>query len=192
MSPKEGSFDVYIVSATGEVPKRLTTESWDERPQGWSNDGRWFYYRSNRSGSYEVWKMPLEGGEGGEAIQITKNGGARAYESPDGRFLYFGKGLEGPRGIWRVPVDGGEEVQVLEHAGRNDWAVTQDGIYYVNRETEPGPAFELLEFATGKVRAVTVLDRASIWGFAVSPDKRWILYNQTERVTDIMLVENFR
>jgi hypothetical protein len=31
-----------------------------------------------------------------------------------------------------------------------------------------------------------------MWGFAVSPDGRWVLYQRQERESDIMLVENFR
>jgi Tol biopolymer transport system component len=190
-SPKEGSRDVYVVSAAGGIPRRLTTESWNERPQAWSNDGGWIYLNSNRSGGQEMWKMPEEGGE---QIQITKNRGTVAFESPDGRFLYFGKRDPngGPRGIWRVPVDGGEEVQVLKHAGFGDWAVTERGIFYINRETAPGPTIEFFEFATERVSLVTVVEVASSFGFSVSPDQRWILYVMEESANDIMLVENFR
>jgi len=192
MSAKEGSLDAYVVSAMGGIPKRLTTEPWDEIPYGWSNDGRWFYFSSNRTGRHEVWKMPPEGGE---AIQITKNGGGQVHESPGGQFLYFGKrfAFGGPLGIWRIPMDGGPEEPVLEHGGFNDWALTQDGICYINRQADPGPAIELVEFATGRVSTVTVLEGRPISrGLSVSPDQRSILYVRLETETDIMLVENIR
>ena len=38
----------------------------------WSRDGKWIYFASDRSGEYQVWKMPAGGGE---AVQLTRKGG---------------------------------------------------------------------------------------------------------------------
>jgi Tol biopolymer transport system component len=183
MSPKEGSYDIYVVNATGGVPRRLTTGPAEEMTPTWSRDGRWIYFQSNPSGRFEVWKIPEEGGE---PNQLTKHGGTTRFESPDGQFLYFGKldAVGGPQGVWRIPIDGGEEVQVLEHAGFNDWAVTEQGICYVNREADPRPAIEYLDFATGEVSRVTELDEAPFWGFRFRPtDAGFSTFGQTARVT---------
>ena len=37
----------------------------------------------------EVWKLPTEGGK---EIQVTRNGGETAFESPDGKSIYYTKG----------------------------------------------------------------------------------------------------
>jgi len=49
------------------------------------------------------------------------------------------------------------------------------------------------ELATRKLTRVAVLDKLPRWGLAVSPDGKWIVYDQ-EDVTgsDLILVENFR
>jgi hypothetical protein len=51
-------------------------------------------------------------------------------------------------------------------------------------------------FATGDVRPVASLERPvhpRVWDFAVSPDRRWILYTQLDQSSsDIMLMEKFR
>lgn len=41
----------------------------------WSRDGHWLYFASNRSGDDQVWRVPATGGE---AVQVTKQGGFAA------------------------------------------------------------------------------------------------------------------
>jgi hypothetical protein len=90
-------------------------------------------------------------------------------------------------------VDGGEETRVLEQSGFLDWAVFDKGICYINRRADPGPVIEFYDFATEKIRTVTVIeDPPGILGFSVSPDGRWVLYVHRESRREIMLVENFR
>jgi Tol biopolymer transport system component len=190
-SPKEGSWDIYVMNVTGGFPRRLTTEASDEAVPRWSKDGDWIYFASNRTGRFELYKMPVEGGD---AVQLTTNGGGVAFESTDGRFLYFAKSDPegGPRGIWCMPIDGGEQVQVHDHGEYVLWELLEQGICYLNRYSDP-PAIELFDFATGEVSLLAVLERQpAIWGFSVSPDGRWVLYDQEETESDIMLVENFR
>lgn len=110
-------------------------------------------------------------------------------------FLYFAKQspYRGPPGIWRMPIDGGEEELVLEKVRFGLWSPADKGIYFVNREAEPGPTIELFEFATGEVSYVAVLEHPPLnFWLSVSPDEQWILYAREESESDIMLVENFR
>ena len=133
--------------------------------------------------------------QGGEAIQLTRNGGAASFESPDGAYLYFAKRTPdgGPPSIWRMPLRGGEEERVLEKVGSGDWTLTDRGVYYVNREAQPGPTIELFDFATGEVSPVAVLEIPLPFLISVSPDEQRILYVRFDKVeSDIMLVENFR
>ncbi|MGQ0760720.1 MAG: hypothetical protein ACT4OT_01695 [Acidobacteriota bacterium] len=41
---------------------------------------------STRSGQAQVWKVPVSGGQ---AVQVTKDGGWLSHESVDGMYLYF-------------------------------------------------------------------------------------------------------
>ena len=125
------------IDADGGAPRRLTTETFDDVAPSWSNDGRWIYFASNRTGRSEVWRVPADGRS---AVQVTKQGGFAAFESPDGRFVYYAKGLN-VSGLWRVASAAGEEVPVLEFPkaailgllGR--WR--RRGIYFVNTVTRP-------------------------------------------------------
>jgi Tol biopolymer transport system component len=188
----EGQADLYTIGVEGAVPRRLTTEASDEMAAGWSSDGQWVYFSSNRSGAWEVWKVPAGGGA---AEQVTRRGGFGPQASPDGRFLYYARHKEA--GLWRMPVEGGSESRVLEAlqpADWGSWAVHGDGVYFVQRGRPPVLAFH--NFATGRTDTVFVppggipaMDPA----LAVTPDGAWLLFGQVDRTEqDLMLVEGIR
>ncbi len=193
-SRPEGHSDIFVIDVERRLPRRLTTDTANDVVPSWSNDGRWIYFSSNRTGRRQVWKAPAEGGP---AVQVTQNGGFAAFESPDGQFVYYAKFTE--PGIWRVPVEGGEETLVLDLLQPGFWgywAVVEEGIYFLNVKTKPRPAIEFYRFATRQVTRVFVPEKDPDYGspgLAVSPDGSWILYVQADRLeSDLMLVENFR
>ncbi len=65
-----GRSDLWIVDLEGEdrAPRRLTTHPASEWNLRWSGDGESLYFLSTRSGSSQVWRLPLSGGE---AVQVT-------------------------------------------------------------------------------------------------------------------------
>ena len=187
-----GPLEIYVVNADGGPPRRLTSEKSSGAVPSWSRDGRWIYFVSDRTGTWQVWKMSADGGK---AVQVTKGGGFAAFESLDGKMLYYAKGLTVP-GLWKVPVEGGEEIPVIEQLDAGLWGywdLTKDGIYFYDAKTR---AIEFFSFATRKLTKVAVPERGPIrfnQGLSVSPDGRWILYAQNDIIGgDIMLVENFR
>jgi hypothetical protein len=129
-------------------------------------------------------------------MQVTKQGGFFALESPDRQFVYYAKHFDANPALWRVPVDGGEEAPVhdlLKPANWGQWAVVDEGVYFVSATEPSSPVIEFFDFATSQVRSIATLEKPTIAGLAVSPDGRWILYTQIDRrENDIMLVENFR
>jgi Tol biopolymer transport system component len=190
ISDTTGNWDIDVMSSTGGIPRRLIESDSDEGIPTWSRDGRWIYFSSIRSGVGQLSRIPAEGGT---AIQLTIAGGFFGIESLDGRFLFLTKRKfwEGPHGIWRIPVEGGEEVKIHDRGEGTSWEVLDDGICYLNLQSDT-PTVEFLDFASGEVRQVAEVEGANMWGFAVSPDGRWVVYQRQKRESDIMLVENFR
>lgn len=191
-SSKEGHTKIYIVSSGGGLPRRITAgTSQDVRPS-WSRDGRWIYFDSDRSGTKEIWKVSPEGGD---AMQVTKQGGYKTFESADGRFLYYAK--TDASSIWKTPVQGGQETQVLDHATVGSWTVAKRGIYFVDPDAIPLPTLGFFNIPIGRVETFSILPSemkiaASSGGLAVSPDDRWILYMKPDHVVSaLVLVENF-
>ncbi|MCJ7487227.1 MAG: serine/threonine-protein kinase [Candidatus Aminicenantes bacterium] len=188
-SRKEGNSDLYLISPQGGAVRRLTSGPGYEYSARWSRDGKWIYFYSDRSGRDQIYKIPAGGGE---AVQVTKNGGLDAFESPDGQWIYFSKGSEIDASLWRMSVRGEEEKQiesVLLSFSRN-FVVVDDGIYFTKKA---GGTLEFLDFKSGKSRTIARIDKLWLLGLAISPDHRWILCSILDQtLNDLMLIENFR
>jgi Tol biopolymer transport system component len=192
-----GGYQAYVTSAEDGRPSRLTrTEGELEALPAWSGDGRWLYLTSGRSGSLQIWKVPVDGGT---ALQLTRGGGAEATESPDGRTVYYTKVSEIGPGLWSVPAEGGAEVRVLESVRFGYWAVARQGIYFVDFNVPAGAPrpVKFFHFLSRQVTQVGTVENTVSWtntpGFAISPDSRWLLYVSLESSdADLMLVDYFR
>jgi len=185
----EGQSDIFTIPANGGEPKRLTTDPSDDTGPSFSRDGRWIYFSSDRSGRFEIWKMPADGGD---AVRITSTGGRMPFESYDGRTLYF-RHPNPEKGIWKAPVEGGEATQVTGPVNGFVYTVGREGIFYspATDSSQKG-SIKFFSFATGLNRTVTVTDRPIGGWISVSPDQRFLLFDQTSQIDrDLMLIENF-
>ena len=183
--------DIYVISAHGGAPRRLTSGPRQNKWPCWSRDGKWLYFNRVGGDMDDIWKMPAGGGE---AVEITRNEADVPHESPDGKWLYYEKGYPSPVSVWRMPVDGGEKTKVLDSVVSNTWTVRKEGIYFIVAADKQGHlSICLHEFATGKIRKIVTIERPVSLGVAVSPDGRTLLYSQFDETgSDLMLVENFR
>jgi len=192
-----GKYAVYVMPAQGGQPFRLTRNEGElEALPVWTRDGKFLYVTSGRSGSLQIWKKPVDQGP---AIQLTRNGGAEAAESPDGQALYYAKVPEMGSGLWAMPVNGGEEVRILGSPRFGYWAMSRAGIYFVDFDvaSEAARPVKFFSFQTRRLTEVGTVERTVSWintpGFAISPDARWLLYTSLEGTdADLMLIENFR
>jgi tricorn protease len=125
--------DVYTAPAKeGEVRNLTDTQGVRELAPAWSPDGRWVAYLSDRSGEYEVYVRPSDGG--GEERRVTTDGDIWRYPiawSPDSRMLAYGDKKQRLR---YVEVATGKTVDV-DHSNRNDitsysWAPDSRWIAY--------------------------------------------------------------
>jgi len=195
ISTIDGHPGVYAISADGGRPRRAT-----ESEGAWtsaSRDGRWIYFDSARSGEFQVWKKPATGGN---AIQVTRHGGEKPFESPDGRFLHYEKSTpcndpDGCASSWKVPIGGGAEQQMVKAVSCHglNLVIGERGIYF-NPDDDP-PTVQFLNFATNHIEKIANLgEKGPACGFSLSPDGRWLIYALYEPTagSDLMLVENLR
>jgi hypothetical protein len=183
-----GQWDIYAIAASGGSPRRLTDHPATDALPSFSRDGRFVYFRSDRSGTSQIWRMPAGRGE---AVQITHNGGWYPIESVDGKFVYYKKG----QGLWKMPVQGGEEGEVLKTVYATNYAIEKGGIYFmpIASPSRISRSIQFYNFATGKITPIATIPGIPGWGLSVSPEEKFILYSQVDqRGSDLMLVENFR
>jgi len=185
--------DVYVVPAAGGTPRRMTTDPAEEGRPSWSRDGKWIYFFSHRTGRSEIWKMPVGGGE---AIQITRNGGHESRESMDGRTLYF-TALFAP-GLKSVPAEGGEEREEQPGVRTGGWDVNRYGVAYVGGKNEEGRHPILLWNPANHRTAQVVVALGEIVPtgvrvFAAAEDGSAYLWRQLDQEEgDLLTIENIK
>ena len=73
------------------------------------------------------------------------------------------------------------------------------GIYFIdfNAAIDAPRPVRFFNFQTRQVSEVGTVEKTVAWintpGFAISPDRRWLLYSSLENIdADLMLLDNFR
>jgi dipeptidyl aminopeptidase/acylaminoacyl peptidase len=78
--------DLWLVGTDGSGLRPLTRHVDNDTSGTWSPDGRAVYFLSTRSGSSQVWKLPLNGGEAQPLTTLPLDVGSFVL-SPDGKWL---------------------------------------------------------------------------------------------------------
>jgi len=189
---KDGRWNIKVVESSGGQARQLPSGPFSSPVPAWSHDGKWIYFTSDRTGRFEIWRMPSQGGP---AEQITRDGGYVARESPDASTLYYTKTDDnGP--LFSRPLSGaGEEKQVLQRVAHRGFALFEDGVYYLYSDPARPAKSEIRfhEFATGRSSLVSPVDARLSVNLSVSPDRKTFLFSQfVPAGADLMLIENFR
>lgn len=131
---------------------------------------------------------------GGQAVQLTHNGGTNPFESPDGKFLYYGKQSGGTSYVWRMPLGGGREERLFPSlVNYASLAMGTRHLYFVrNARRFPGygTAIYSYELANGFIRKVAE-PGPEIVTLSPSPDERRLVFGAHEGVkADLLLVDD--
>ena len=188
---------LYILDLNGGTPKQITEGTFDEGYPSWSNDARWIYFRSNRSGNPQIWKTLVD--KQGEPTQVTRGGAVEGLESPDGKLIYFVRGPD-ELGLWSVSSDGGQESKVMgmSMVRMGYWGVVEDGIVFLDvarREGAPRVSLKRFQSKSGEVTSLGEFPNRNLFfhGFSVTRDRRSVVWNQVEKQdSDLMLIDHLR
>jgi TolB protein len=142
------AFELYRVPANGGPEERLTTaQAYDDGPE-YSPDGKWIYFNSDRSGGWDIWRIPASGGGENDRLaeRVTSDPGEDWFPhfSPNGKqmiFVTFPAGTIGHNGRMagmqlRRLVDGKPEVLTTFTGGQgsinvNSWSPDGEKFAYV-------------------------------------------------------------
>lgn len=191
-SRPDGHSHIFVIPAKGGPAKQLTFGTVNDIVPRWSNDDQTVYFRSNRAGRWQLWKISSQGGE---PQPVTKDDGIVPQESLDGKWLYYTRG-DGD-GIWKVPVAGGTETMVLPLPAAGYWGywqVTPFGIFYLDTSHSPA-VIRVYDPANGQSRIFTTLHLAPppFQGLTVYKDGKAILLTRERNVgRHITLVQQHR
>jgi hypothetical protein len=109
---------IYVLPITGGTPRRVTQLApsyW----HGWSPDGKTLAYCADRNGNYDIYTIPVEGGEEKRLTTAAGLDDGPDY-SHDGQYIYFNSERTGLMQIWRMKTDGSEQTQITNDE-YNNW-----------------------------------------------------------------------
>jgi dipeptidyl aminopeptidase/acylaminoacyl peptidase len=88
MAANRGRTDLWALdlAAKGARPRRLTSHPENDSSAQWSADSRYIYFSSNRSGSSQIWRLNVGGGEAEQVTNLPLDVGSFKV-SPNGMKL---------------------------------------------------------------------------------------------------------
>jgi len=109
--------NISLVDPDGRNQKQLTDNAGDNYSPETSPDGRFIVFSSNRTGSFNIWRMNAE--DGSDPKQLTF-GDANFYPScsADSLWVYYDNSSTSRFTVWKVPIEGGDPVQVTDKYAR--------------------------------------------------------------------------
>ena len=115
---KDGKSRIYVLPIEGGVP-RLVTPLAPSYWHGWSPDGKTLAYCAERNGEFDVYTIPVGGGN---EMRLTSAPGLDDGPdySPDGEYIYFNSERTGLMQIWRMKPDSSTQEQVTSD-DYNNW-----------------------------------------------------------------------
>ncbi len=179
---------IYTLPIEGGIPKKITSKVpsfW----HGWSPDGSTLAYCAERNGNFDVYIIPVDGGEEKRLTDAEGLDDGPDY-SHDGKYIYYNSFASGKMEIWRMNSDGSNKIQLTKDAYSN-WFPhpSPDGkwivyISYMEDQKQDHPfgkdvRLRLMELKTG---AITDLTKVFYGGQGTlnvpswSPDSRKIAF----------------
>jgi len=200
---RHGHADLYVVPTTGGAPSRLTRSDADDLYPRWSPNGRWIYFASPRTGTWEAWRTRAAP-DTQRTQQVTTGGAVAAQVSPTDSTLYVVR--PDTVGIWEMPLDTTKfplptgpqglplrTITEFSPQERENWWVGEDGIHFVHRYANEA-ILAYYDFASHRILPLhTFPEWRSVQDIATGPDGRWFAYTHTvRRESDVMLIEDIR
>lgn len=110
---------VYTVPFSGGTP-RLITPLAPSYLHGWSPDGSTLAYCACRDGEFDIYTIPVEGGEETRLTLAPGLNDGPEYDST-GEYIWFNSVRTGLMQAWRMKADGSEQTQMTFDEDWNTW-----------------------------------------------------------------------
>jgi dipeptidyl aminopeptidase/acylaminoacyl peptidase len=176
--------DLYLAATDGSWVKRLTNRAAGDSQPRWSPDGKTIYFVSSRSGSAQVWRIAVDGGEAQQVTNLPLDVDALTV-APGGGTLLFGMAV--------FPGKTPEETQEILDRKEKSKATGMlfDHLFVRHWDTwEDGTRNHLFAYDAAKGKATDLMATMSAdcpgkpFGgaedFTVSPDGKTVVFSAKE------------
>jgi TolB protein len=153
-----GNQEIYLLTGTGKIIKRITRNWGSDVSPTWSPDGKQIALVSNRSGSPQIFLKNIDTGQV-ERLTFEGNYNTQPSWSPAGGRIAFTSSVNGGSEIFVIDIANRETMQLTRNSGYNEspsWS--PDGSLIVFSSTREGASriFVMTAYGTDQRRLLTL------------------------------------
>jgi TolB protein len=153
-----GDQEIYLLTGSGKVIKRLTNIRGIDVSPSWSPDGKKFAFVSNRAGSPQIYVQDLTSGKV-RRLTFEGNYNTQPSWSPQGDKIAYASVIDGRRNIVVMGLDGQEPLQLTHESGDNEapsWSPDGSLIVFSSNREGPFRIFVMTAFGTDQRRLLVM------------------------------------
>ena len=153
-----GDQEIYLLTGTGKIIKRLTRMSGSDISPTWSPDGNKIAFVSTRSGNPQIYIKDLIS-EKAKRLTFTGNYNTQPNWSPRGDKITFSSLVEGRHNIFVIDVEGLEPLQLTYESGDNEapsWSPDGSMIVFSSNREGPFRIYVMTAFGTDQRRLLVM------------------------------------
>jgi len=153
-----GDQEIYLLTGSGKVIKRLTNIRGIDLSPTWSPDGKKIAFVSNRSGSPQIYVQDLTSGKV-RRLTFEGNYNTQPNWSPRGDKIAFASVVDGRRNIVVMGLDGQPPLQLTHESGDNEapsWSPDGSLIVFCSNREGPFRIYVMTAFGTDQRRLLVL------------------------------------
>jgi TolB protein len=151
-----GDQEIYLLTGSGKIIKRLTSMRGSDVSPTWSPDGKKMAFVSNRSGNPQIFIKDLVSGK---ARRLTYEGNYNTQPnwSPRGDKIAYASSVGGRHNIFVIDVEGSEPLQLTRAARDNEapsWSPDGSLIVFSSNREGPYNLYVMTAYGTDQRRLI--------------------------------------
>jgi TolB protein len=149
-----GDQEIYLLTGTGKIIKRLTEMRGSDVSPTWSPDGKKMAFVSNRSGNPQIYIQDLVS-EKARRLTYQGNYNTQPNWSPRGDKIAYSSLVDGRHNIFIIDVEGLDPLQLTRESGDNEapsWSPDGSMIVFSSKREGPFRLYVMTAFGTDQRR----------------------------------------